>query len=361
MRNTNLSSFATFLLAAMCLSAIGAAPAVAQDAKTLGVPHKEQNTLVWCWGASIAMVAEYYTGAPTKDCEALSLYDRSGGGAGLCCISPRLCHRGAYPQEIEFILKRVYRIPTTTQGKLSWTTVRAQIDRGHPVIAWFWNGPMSAHVVVIVGYDERGRTLVIHDPLYADPVHVSYDQFASDYGPVHNWSTSWTFENASAPGPHRGTGDGGRDDDDDRHDHDDEDEDDYDDDYDDDVEDHRRRMEAGVLACASLCNCDHFVGQAFFACRQQCEMCLAPYDTRGRRDPPRRAVSIPDLGYLAAGSGVGLVGVALAAGGASTYFWSDDSDTQFIGTLGVIVGGLAAVMGGLVAAMSFDRDLMERS
>jgi hypothetical protein len=59
------------------------------------------------------------------------------------------------------------------------------------VIAWVWNSPQSAHVVVISGYDDSGGLIVL-DPMRGQ-LNVPYQGFATNWGPSHNWNISWVF------------------------------------------------------------------------------------------------------------------------------------------------------------------------
>lgn len=127
-------------------------------------PHR-QNTLVWCWGASAAMVVEYMTGQKIEDCEVLSDYDRQLGGIGNCCGGNSSCLRGAIPGEIENILGQIYDIDSLPQpNPITYDEIVNQIDNGKPIIIWLWRSPVSAHVVVIAGYSNP-NTVVIIDPM----------------------------------------------------------------------------------------------------------------------------------------------------------------------------------------------------
>jgi hypothetical protein len=74
--------------------------------------------------------------------------------------------------------------------------VVSNINDDKPVIAWIWNSPTSAHVVVIVGYRDP-RTMLVFDPLRG-PVEVAYDSFAANWGPQHNWNITWVFSSNRA-------------------------------------------------------------------------------------------------------------------------------------------------------------------
>jgi predicted double-glycine peptidase len=184
------SSFIALLLVLLAL-------AETSSAGELDVPFHRQNTQMWCWAASIAMVSEYFTGRPIEDCEVLSLYDRALQGPGTCCMGDSRCMRGSMPNEIGPILTNIFglRVQTLSRG-LSWQELVSNIDNGKPVIAWVWNSPSSAHVMVLVGYDEYGSVIVL-DPM-AGRKSYPFSGFAANWGPAHDWNISWVFGGASA-------------------------------------------------------------------------------------------------------------------------------------------------------------------
>jgi hypothetical protein len=127
-------------------------------------PHL-QHTLVWCWGASAAMVIEYMTGNRIEDCEVLSAYDRRLGGPGLCCQGDSHCLRGAMPGEIERIFGQVFNIHGRSQPMpATFSEIVDSIDNGKPIVIWLWRTSTSAHVVVIAGY-RMPSTVVVLDPM----------------------------------------------------------------------------------------------------------------------------------------------------------------------------------------------------
>lgn len=172
--------------------------AEAQEGRTLSVRFHSQHTMVWCWAASIAMVVEYLDGKRIEDCEVLSLYDRSLGGPGRCCAADPRCMRGSRPNEIGPILGNIFGVHGVELPRsLTWREIVDNIDAGKPIIAWVWNSPQSAHVIVISGYASNPRTLTVLDPLRGS-LMVPFDGFAANWGPSHNWNISWIFDRGVA-------------------------------------------------------------------------------------------------------------------------------------------------------------------
>jgi hypothetical protein len=96
------------------------------------------------------------------------------------------------PNEIRPILEELYGIEVQEVHRgLRWDEIVRTIDAGRPMIAWVWNGPMSAHVVVIAGYRANG-SLVILDPLRGR-YDVPYGMFGTP-GMGQLWNLTWVIE-----------------------------------------------------------------------------------------------------------------------------------------------------------------------
>jgi hypothetical protein len=190
--NADRHLFSALLLSFVLMLASAPLDSTFGQGKVLDLKFHRQNTQVWCWAASIAMVVEYLKGTPIEDCEVLSLYDRQFNGPGMCCQGDRRCQRGSMPGEIAPILGNIFDVHgRVLERGLSWNEVVANIDDDKPIIAWVWNSPTSAHVVVIVGY-ARPNTLVVFDPM-AGRLNLPFDRGATNWGPQHNWNISWIF------------------------------------------------------------------------------------------------------------------------------------------------------------------------
>jgi len=96
------------VLASLVASQNTAYAAVAR--KELPLKLHKQNTPVWCWGAAIAMVADYTQNFDVKDCEVLAEYDMRLGGRGLCCLNAPECVRSGQPNEIASILGGIFGV-----------------------------------------------------------------------------------------------------------------------------------------------------------------------------------------------------------------------------------------------------------
>ncbi len=162
------------------------------EAKELNVSFHPQNTLVWCWAATIAMIGEYVTGQPAEDCEVLSAYDRMLMGPGNCCEFPQSCLRTGHSQEIKSILSNIYGISGYHHVRpLSFDEIKSEIDDDQPFIAAL-RGGFSGHVVVVVGYKDPNKVILL-DPM-SGRHKVQYSQLLRNFQ-LGNWTETFTVNN----------------------------------------------------------------------------------------------------------------------------------------------------------------------
>ena len=136
-----------------------------EEGKELQITFHRQNTSVWCWAATIAMVVEYTKGTPIEDCQVLSLYDASLGGFGLCCQFPQGCIRGGQLWEMAYIMESLFGVVGEYwPSYLSFSQIQQNINNGYPMIASLSTG-YSGHVVVLSGYASPDIVIVL-DPIY---------------------------------------------------------------------------------------------------------------------------------------------------------------------------------------------------
>lgn len=165
------------------------------DAKELDVSFHRQNTQVWCWAATIAMVGGYVTGHEAEDCEVLSKYDQALGGPGNCCGFSARCTRTGQSQEIANILGDIYGISGYHHVRpLSYSELVDEIDNNQPFIAALSTG-FSGHVVVISGYFLPDRVIIL-DPM-SDRHVVPYQQLLNNFQ-LGNWTETFTVNTKSS-------------------------------------------------------------------------------------------------------------------------------------------------------------------
>jgi len=183
-------------------------PIKAQKGKELNVSLHRQETPVWCWAASIAMVVGYFQGRSLEDCDVLSAYDRQSGGPGQCCGNPR-CIRGGQPGEMEYILGRVFGVHGVKKGAIPFNEVVSNIDDNKPLIVQLMSSPTSGHVVVVSGYRYPGEIKVL-DPIYGE-YWVPYQTLIANWQYGY-WVGTFTFTTTRGGGDRQGSR-GGREDD----------------------------------------------------------------------------------------------------------------------------------------------------
>lgn len=162
----------------------------------LNINFHPQNTLVWCWAATIAMVVEYVTGNSIEDCEILNIYDSSRGGPGTCCRGDYRCIRTGQPNEMGHILGDLFGIHGRYISRPpSFDEIKLSIDNKHPLIATLQTSG-SGHVVVISGYELPDQVIVL-DPMNGKHI-VNYQTIISNFR-YGNWVGSFliTPENSN--------------------------------------------------------------------------------------------------------------------------------------------------------------------
>lgn len=136
----------------------------------LQVPYHAQNTLVWCWAASLAMVLDYEFGQYNEDCVIVSDYLERYNLYINCCNRPDLCTRGAWPFEIfEYLNRYTNNSYNQLNRELDFDEIKSQIDNKHPILICYstynnFGWLISGHAVVIVGYNNSNNNVRIFDP-----------------------------------------------------------------------------------------------------------------------------------------------------------------------------------------------------
>lgn len=180
------------------LSAVGSfsGSGAAQPARERELPmvFHRQNTLVWCWAATIAMVVDYTQRFGLEDCQALAEYDMRLGGPGLCCTPAfATCTRTGGIGEMENILGTIFGVRGGFFPQApSFPEIVAQIEAGKPLIAALMKDG-SGHVVVVSGYT-TGDGVIILDPMVGRAV-VPYPVLRT------SWAGTFVIDSARAVAP----------------------------------------------------------------------------------------------------------------------------------------------------------------
>lgn len=191
-----LSVLIAFLMAVV-MEMRGPVSVVAQT-RELPMKFHQQNTLVWCWAATIAMVVEYTKQFDLEDCAVLSEYDMQLGGWGLCCMQDISCNRTGETWEMEDILEKIFKIQCSyRRSAIPYHEIVDEIDAQRPLIAGL-RKLGGGHVVVISGYQYPSNVIVL-DPLNGREI-IPYATLKANwrYG---IWSDTFTFSTNRSDGP----------------------------------------------------------------------------------------------------------------------------------------------------------------
>lgn len=128
------------------------------DYKVLPVNILGQIYSNWCWAASDQMVRNFYSEA-TSQCDAAN----SSLGRSDCCWNSS-CNVPGTPR----VIKPSFRYAYTPIASMNYSAIRGEINSGRPVLYLVNYLPIpngGNHFRVIVGYDDVGEKILIHDPL----------------------------------------------------------------------------------------------------------------------------------------------------------------------------------------------------
>jgi hypothetical protein len=155
----------------------------------LDVPFISQSELL-CGGAAAAMVLRYWGERGVTAESFADLVDRSASGIPADALIADLARRGW--------------MATAVVG--SGQLMRAELERGRPVLTLIEDRPSFFHYVVVVAANDRG--VVFHDPARAPFVVVSVTDFDRRWGAADHWMAvvvpgSGAGDGGSAPPPDR--------------------------------------------------------------------------------------------------------------------------------------------------------------
>lgn len=142
----------------------------------LPVPHRSQETPLWCWVAAAQQIIAFKRGAPAtpRQCEMVEV--ASGFPPGSCCVSglPACVHGGNFIAVANLIAYyggsySTYVLPASPY------IIDSTLNAGRPILAQIVSGPGSTHVVVIVGIQMAPvPMLIINDPMQPGPTTIPF-------------------------------------------------------------------------------------------------------------------------------------------------------------------------------------------
>ncbi len=159
-------------------AALGGAAAGRRRKTRFRIERQEQDN--WCWSAVGVSVERFYAASSARTQCALA---NTALGRQDCCADgaddPARCDT---PWYLDRVLRVTDNLEDMSGGRLSYSDVRARIDRDSVVgcrIGWYGGG---GHFAVVIGYlTQNGRGyLDIADPIWME-TQVPYDEFPSLY------------------------------------------------------------------------------------------------------------------------------------------------------------------------------------
>jgi peptidase C39-like protein len=142
----------TFLTTPLTAQAVGGPASSSSGAdKLLAVPYLAQSERL-CGGAAVAMVLRYWGEKDVFAQDFESSVERGAAGIRTSALVTAVTSRGWQAHVLE-------------AGTDGMTSLRAEINRGRPIIAQIEERPGTFHYVVVVG--STGEQVVVHDPARA--------------------------------------------------------------------------------------------------------------------------------------------------------------------------------------------------
>jgi len=148
------------------------------------------------------MMVEYYQDFGLNDCLVLTEESIRKGERGMCCAYPDDCRRMAELDEMTEVMSRIYGVHgALVHRPLPMAEIRKEIDDGRPFIAAL-DRPDGGHIVVVTGYDEPDRVVVL-DP-QAGRLVLPYETMLDAEKPGR-WMHSFVFTSRRSKKPLCGT------------------------------------------------------------------------------------------------------------------------------------------------------------
>jgi hypothetical protein len=169
---------------------------------SLSVPHRLQDTPVWCWVTAAQMVLEY-RGMPPQIQQCQMLEYGYNLPEGFCCTDARRCMRTAQHMfEVQQLVRKVGGVPSYVSLAENPMSMYNHLLNDKPVIIEIATDPYSSHAVVAFGmrfedrcgqqcqpnpYNPYGPPIcmpvcqrfafvAVNDPLRFDQYEIEYSQ-----------------------------------------------------------------------------------------------------------------------------------------------------------------------------------------
>ncbi len=162
--------------------------------KTLNVSYIEQTQSQWCWAAVIQMGLELFGNEKKTQCElANNAFDSEG-----CCALPSssVCNNPLRISKIAIEWKNYGCGSDFISDKISFKTIKSEIDEGRPIEIGFKWDDAGGHAVLLIGWTivDGNEIVIINDPSPKNGgvFTIPYKQAITAYG-RGQWK--WTWKN----------------------------------------------------------------------------------------------------------------------------------------------------------------------
>ena len=148
--------------------------------------QQDQDQTRWCWAAVACSVADYLRHGNWTQCTLVQAVLGKNG----CCSQPKSCNE---MDSLADALRATGSLGEHRESAVDLQAVQRQIDLGLPIGFRIVRDDRTAHVMVIVGYDERpGRDcrLEIRDP-WDGPDTVPFGVLAGSIYKQGRWSDTY--------------------------------------------------------------------------------------------------------------------------------------------------------------------------
>lgn len=192
-----------FVGLAVFVSLVAVSPPAHAYRNVLSIAPRQQQTPVWCWAAAIEMVFRYH-GAPNLNpagnmqCAIVATRGPAcAQNCFNCVVSAGTLHNtvasmNVYRRMSAQANRRFPNVYFSITGLQSFGAIADAIDAREPMIAGIspnaggriYPAGMAEHAVVLVGYDDVRRTVIVNDPYPYPPAFNPYARArAAQLGP----------------------------------------------------------------------------------------------------------------------------------------------------------------------------------
>ncbi len=172
-----------------------------KKAITLPIEYKVQQCTLWCWTATLSMLAEY-NGNPVSACKVASIETGKNCCAPDACLIAG-CNRVLDLERVTPLLSLVDIQAEHISRALTEAELRTEIGSGRPVLIALRVRPFTndEHVLLVTGFSEQ--MFFVLDPdleTASGTTQYAYDQLVNKYVYGWKWIESWKISSKKTGG-----------------------------------------------------------------------------------------------------------------------------------------------------------------